>query len=45
MQPRDMAEQEEELKKAKQGVVESFALFFITVAIIKSGKWTTMLSV
>jgi hypothetical protein len=37
LQPRDLAEQEEETKKAKQAVVESFVLFFVTVAIIKSG--------
>jgi hypothetical protein len=36
IQPKDVADQEEENKKAKQSVIENFVLFFVTVGIIKA---------
>jgi len=38
LQPKDMPDQEEENKKAQQGVIENAVFFVLTVAIIRAGK-------
>jgi len=39
LQPKDMPDQEEENKKANQNVVENTVFFFLTVAVIRAGKY------
>lgn len=38
IQPRDAGDEEEEVSKARQGVIENIILFTITVATIRAGK-------
>ena len=39
IQPKDMPDQDEENKKALQSVVENTVFFFLTIAVIRAGKY------
>ena len=39
LQPKDMPDQDEENKKAHQNVVDNTVIFFLTIAVIRAGKF------